>query len=69
VWQDRGGNTFVSTIEHVKAPIWGVQWHPEKNMFEWNPNEVINHSKDAILAMQYEQPSLSYQWHALSLLP
>eukprot|EP00808_Paulinella_micropora_P016399 g17095.t1 len=54
--QDRKHKLFVSTIEARKYPIYGTQWHPEKNQFEWGknaqgiPNEVINHSSDAIKA-------------------
>lgn len=32
--QDRKGVEFVSTIEAFKYPIYGSQWHPEKNTFE-----------------------------------
>lgn len=32
---DRDRNPFVSTIEGRKYPIFGVQWHPEKNNLEW----------------------------------
>ncbi|KAJ5074727.1 protease family c26 gamma-glutamyl hydrolase [Anaeramoeba ignava] len=45
--------TFVSTMEAWDYPITGTQWHPEKNVFEWNPNEDINHSKYAILITQF----------------
>ncbi len=31
---DRAGANFVSTIEAFKYPIYGSQWHPEKNAFE-----------------------------------
>ena len=31
---DRQGVPFVSTIEAFKYPIFGLQWHPEKNPFE-----------------------------------
>mmetsp|Transcript_31239 Transcript_31239/g.62089 ORF Transcript_31239/g.62089 Transcript_31239/m.62089 type:complete len:318 (-) Transcript_31239:186-1139(-) len=57
--KDRQGVEFVSMIEAYKYPIFGSQWHPEKNNFEWGetsegvPNEAINHSHDAILASQY----------------
>jgi gamma-glutamyl hydrolase len=33
--------------------VYGLQWHPEKPQYEWDPNEVTNHSKDAVTAMQY----------------
>ncbi|XP_041924364.1 gamma-glutamyl hydrolase-like isoform X4 [Alosa sapidissima] len=30
------GNTeFVSTMEAYNYPVYGTQWHPEKNAFEW----------------------------------
>lgn len=55
---DRQNQSFVSTIEPVdpnKYPYYGVQYHPEKNMFEYAfyegttvPYEVIAHSPDAI---------------------
>lgn len=32
--KDRQGVEFVSTIEAFKYPIYGSQWHPEKNTFE-----------------------------------
>ena len=54
---DRAGRRFVSTIEAKGgAPIWGVQWHPEKNAFEeglapdGSPYEVTNHSAPAVRA-------------------
>jgi gamma-glutamyl hydrolase len=57
--KDRKGVDFVSTIEAFKYPIFGVQWHPEKNPFEWAvtaegvPYEAIDHSPDAIKVAQY----------------
>lgn len=57
--KDRAGTAFVSTIEAFRYPIFGSQWHPEKNPFEWGmtpegmPNEAINHSPDAIRVAQY----------------
>ena len=32
---DRNGDSFVSTIEAFDYPIFGSQWHPEKNIFEY----------------------------------
>ena len=57
--KDRAGKEFVSTIENPKYPIFGSQWHPEKNTFEWQmnadgtPYEVINHSWNAVQIAQY----------------
>jgi len=33
-----------------KYPVYGTQWHPEKVGFEWWASEVINHSRDSIIA-------------------
>jgi len=35
------------------VPIYGLQWHPEKNNFEWHPKAGINHTPEGILATQY----------------
>lgn len=56
--KDRKGVEFVSTIEAFKYPIYGSQWHPEKNNFEYGktdgiPNEAINHSADAVAVSAY----------------
>jgi len=51
---DENGIEFVSTIEHKTRPIYGTQWHPEKNNFEWNPEKLgIPHSFSAIRICQY----------------
>ena len=36
-----------------KYPIYGTQWHPEKNSFNWNPHFVINHGAHAVRVAQY----------------
>jgi len=51
--KDKEGKEFISLWEGNNFPIYGMQWHAEKPQFEWNPNEGINHSYDAIIAMQY----------------
>ncbi|CAF0729107.1 unnamed protein product [Adineta ricciae] len=50
---DLDNRSFISTIESRRYPIFGVQWHPEKNAFEWRVNTTIPHSRDAIEVMQY----------------
>ncbi|CAF0762035.1 unnamed protein product [Rotaria sordida] len=50
---DLEGQAFVSTIESRRYPIFGVQWHPEKNAFEWRVNTTIPHTKDSVEVMQY----------------
>ena len=36
--QDATGRRFVSTVEARGYPIYGTQWHPEKNIFECAPS-------------------------------
>lgn len=52
---DLNGRQFVSSIESIVYPIYGVQYHPEKNTFEYGlqsgtnrPYEVIAHTKEAL---------------------
>ncbi|KAI1889100.1 hypothetical protein AGOR_G00175600 [Albula goreensis] len=40
---------FVSTMEAKDLPIYGTQWHPEKNAFEWT-RPYIPHSPYAVKA-------------------
>lgn len=51
--QDWNGLEFVSTIEHVKYPFYGVQFHPEKNLYEFVRNKNISHTADAVTYAQY----------------
>ena len=46
------GIEFISSTEHRVYPFYGVQFHPEKNAFEWTI-ESIPHSADAILVEQF----------------
>jgi gamma-glutamyl hydrolase len=48
---DKNNKTYVSTIEAYKYPVTAVQWHPEKNTFEWEI-PTIPHSADAIQVTQ-----------------
>ncbi|KAL7050913.1 hypothetical protein ACKWTF_004267 [Chironomus riparius] len=50
---DWNGLTFVSTIEHSQYPFYAVQFHPEKNIYEWVRNKNISHTSNAIIASQY----------------
>ena len=45
--------TLLFSITAKKYPIFGTQWHPEKNNFEYNTNEDICHTSTAILMTQY----------------
>ncbi|CAG9812107.1 unnamed protein product [Chironomus riparius] len=44
---------FISSIEHKAYPFYGVQFHPEKNLYEWVQNKNISHTANAIKASQY----------------
>lgn len=46
------GTEFISSFEHNKYPFYGVQFHPEKNAFEWKI-ESIPHSAESILIQQF----------------
>lgn len=57
---DRDGKPFVSSIEGKSFPFYGVQYHPEKNNFEYGlipgtliPYEAIDHSSDAIYTSMF----------------
>lgn len=50
---DWEGLQFISTIEHRYYPFYGVQFHPEKNLYEWVRNKNISHSAHAIEAAQF----------------
>jgi gamma-glutamyl hydrolase len=45
--KDKSGSTFVGMVEGVKYPIYGTQFHPEKNIFEWN-DAVFPHFYEAV---------------------
>ena len=47
--QDRSGNSFVSIIEAWDYPITGTQFHPEKNIYEWDVTAPIPHGPEATL--------------------
>ncbi|KAL1269367.1 hypothetical protein QQF64_031656 [Cirrhinus molitorella] len=42
------GLEFVSTMEGMKYPFYGVQWHPEVNRFQWDPRYNFPHSSNAV---------------------
>jgi gamma-glutamyl hydrolase len=49
---DKDGKEFISSFEFNDKPVYGTQFHPEKNAFNWNC-DAANHSNDAIVAMAY----------------
>ncbi|OWF36133.1 gamma-glutamyl hydrolase-like [Mizuhopecten yessoensis] len=50
---DKNGDVFISTMEAYHYPFYGVQFHPEKNVYNWDLHFVNNHDADAILAAHY----------------
>ncbi|XP_051135511.1 gamma-glutamyl hydrolase 2-like, partial [Andrographis paniculata] len=48
---DEDGKTYVSTVQAQRYPVTAVQWHPEKNAFEWGLSR-IPHSEDAVQVTQ-----------------
>ena len=50
---DRKGAEFVASFEGNTLPIYATQWHPEKQIWEWNANEDFVHTYDSIQANRY----------------
>ena len=48
----RNGVEYISTIEHIKYPFFGTQWHPEKPPYEFSLDS-IPHSRDAVHVSQH----------------
>ncbi|XP_044150104.1 gamma-glutamyl hydrolase [Bufo gargarizans] len=44
---------FISTFEAYDYPFYGVQWHPEKNPFEWKKTSDIPHTAEAVQVAFY----------------
>ena len=49
---DKQGKQLVATIEAKDYPFYGIQYHPEKNPFEWIPEQYV-HSLESIQASFY----------------
>mmetsp|Transcript_10068 Transcript_10068/g.25158 ORF Transcript_10068/g.25158 Transcript_10068/m.25158 type:complete len:324 (-) Transcript_10068:459-1430(-) len=49
---DRQGRPFVSSFEHNHAPVYGVQWHPERVQYEWSRAEALDKQPIAMEAME-----------------
>lgn len=50
---DKNGLKFISSLEHVNKPFYGLQFHPEKNIYEWIDGKNIPHSSNAVMVSQY----------------
>ncbi|PIN15947.1 Gamma-glutamyl hydrolase [Handroanthus impetiginosus] len=49
---DENNEVYVSTVQANRYPVTAVQWHPEKNAFEWGLSR-IPHSEEAIQVTQH----------------
>ncbi|XP_041924360.1 gamma-glutamyl hydrolase-like isoform X1 [Alosa sapidissima] len=47
-----GNIEFISTMEAYHFPVYGTQWHPEKNAFEWS-RKYYPHTQSAIKTTFY----------------
>eukprot|EP00112_Aurelia_sp_Birch-Aquarium-sp1_P007176 Seg1782.10 transcript_id=Seg1782.10/GoldUCD/mRNA.D3Y31 product="Gamma-glutamyl hydrolase" protein_id=Seg1782.10/GoldUCD/D3Y31 len=50
---DLKGIAFGAAFEAKDYPIFGLQWHPEKPLFEWKKELNIDHSFPSLAASQY----------------
>ncbi|XP_066250339.1 gamma-glutamyl hydrolase A-like isoform X2 [Euwallacea similis] len=51
--KDINGFKFISSMEHKDYPIYGIQFHPEKNSFEFKKDSDFPHSFNSIKVAQY----------------
>ncbi|XP_060535921.1 gamma-glutamyl hydrolase-like isoform X2 [Cylas formicarius] len=50
---DSNGLEFISAMEHRTYPLYGVQFHPEKNQFEFKKNKGFPHSEQSVRVAQH----------------
>ncbi|XP_078052916.1 gamma-glutamyl hydrolase-like isoform X2 [Augochlora pura] len=50
---DNLGEEFISSFETVEYPFYGLQFHPEKNLYEWKENLTIPHGRNAARVTQF----------------
>lgn len=51
--RDVNDSEFISTMENTRYPIYGVMFHPEKNLFEFQTTKKIPHTRNAVVISQY----------------
>lgn len=44
---NNGETTFIAAIEHKKYPFYGVQFHPEKPLYDYRDNSSVRHDQEA----------------------
>ena len=50
---DQKGLEYVAIVENKKYPFYGLQFHPEKNLFIWKKDLNVPHSPTSIELSQY----------------
>ncbi|XP_003699900.1 gamma-glutamyl hydrolase-like [Megachile rotundata] len=50
---DTNGISFISSLEHVTFPFYGLQFHPEKNLYEWVTGKRIPHGDHPTQSSRY----------------
>jgi len=50
---DKSGNPFVAIIEAKQYPIFATQFHPEKNIYEWDPTVPQPHDFYSVKVSTY----------------
>ncbi|CAG9313949.1 unnamed protein product [Blepharisma stoltei] len=50
---DKSGNPFIAMIEAKNYPIYGTQFHPEKNIYEWEPTSPQPHDPFSVMVSTY----------------
>jgi gamma-glutamyl hydrolase len=47
--RDVNGKAFVAVVEGRNRPYFGLQFHPEKAVYEWSSTLAISHSRQSVL--------------------
>ncbi|KAJ9583235.1 hypothetical protein L9F63_022425 [Diploptera punctata] len=50
---DKNDLEYISTLEHKHYPFYGVQFHPEKNNYEWKEGKNHPHNANGVRTSQY----------------
>jgi len=52
----------------INYPVYALQWHAEKPLFEWDPDEVIPHNGNSTVANQFMADFYVSEGSLLSLI-
>ncbi|XP_033338286.2 gamma-glutamyl hydrolase [Megalopta genalis] len=50
---DKIGEEYISSFETIGYPFYGLQFHPEKNLYEWKEDLKIPHGENAARVTQF----------------